>query len=80
MEEITQKIKLLKIDMPHRTYHVEVIENGTETEFWLYNPSYGIKSLMFGMTETNMTNDRILEVIDNNIIDYIKSYQEDYED
>lgn len=79
MEEITQKIKLLKINMPCRTYNVEIIDNGEETEFWLYNQRYGVKSLMFGLCETNMENDKILEIIDNNIVDYIKSYQEDYE-
>lgn len=79
MEERTQKIKELRIDILNKTYYVEVIDNGEETEIWLYNKRYGVKSLMLGLCETDIEESKLLDIIEGDIIYYIKSYQDEYE-
>lgn len=87
MKKLKEKtIKTKEFQRGKSTYVVEIYETeyktvtGKVTEFWIYNEDYGIKSMMFGVPQANMTDKEIMEFIDSNIEDYIRYYKADYED
>jgi hypothetical protein len=60
---------------------IQKSKKGTDIiEFYIYNVNYGIKLNMFAL-ELDFDNDgEIIEMINNNIKEYIKIYKRDFED
>ena len=77
----SQRITTFSFDDSFPGFRVDVVERSSNVkerlyEAWLYHNNYGIKTLMFGALEDSMG--VFLEMIDNNIADYIEDYIEDY--
>ena len=50
-------------------------------EVWLYHRDYGIKSLMFGLSENDIESmDDLMDIVTANIDTYIPGYREEYMD
>lgn len=49
-------------------------------EAWIYHKDYGIKSLMFGISQNDMTYEEFIETAYCNTDDYISFYEEEYMD
>lgn len=57
-------------------FMVEICEEPIEKDYievWLYRLGYGVKQLMFCIKRT----DNYIEIIENNVDDYIKIYEEE---
>lgn len=86
-EEITLKISRINIKSETfctpwngKLYCVDICEDAEERTAWLYNSSYGVKSLMFGCKVEDMERDEFLDVVFSNLPDYIEDYADEYED
>lgn len=75
-----KQVKYEEIKISKKKYIVEINEQDNCTEFWLYNKSYGVKLQMFSLSSVNLSEKEILRYINNNILDYVKEYQEQFED
>lgn len=60
-------------------YCVDVCEDAEERSAWLYNPNYGVKSLMFGEEVKNDRNE-FLNCVFSNLPTYIENYADEYEE
>ena len=65
-------------------YYVTVTETKTTFNAWLTLKNYGISSYMFGWLKNQPTGEtytlpEFLELVENNIDDYIMSYRENME-
>ena len=66
-------------EVENTDYIIEICEEPIEKnyiEVWLYRQGYGTKTLMFCIKKEN----EYLEVIEENVEDYIKQYEKDIED
>ena len=63
-----------------KLYCVDIFEDTEERSAWLYNAAYGIKSLMWGEKIEQTNRDDFLDLVFSNIPDYIKYYEEEYDD
>ena len=65
-------------------YRVDMTVTSGSFAAWIYHKDYGIKKLMFEIPGTpngkRISPDEFLEMVENNIDDYIKGYKEMYED
>ena len=59
-------------------YVVEIIDDKSMREAWLYHVDYGIKSLMFGIDVNEQSNGEFLELVKDNLLDYIADYEYRY--
>lgn len=74
------KMKRLEIKIINKVYTVDVLElEKNYVEFWLGNERNGYKMLMFGMEMEDKSDERLLNIIENNIIDYMSIYEEETE-
>lgn len=82
-------LKISKIDFKTETfctpwngklYCVDIFEDAEERSAWLYNVSYGVKSLMFGEAIDESRRDEFLDLVFSNLPSYIEDYEEEYED
>ena len=74
-----QEIKILK----KGKYIVEIQSSEKEQgyiDFYLKHIDYGIKTLMFGVSEDINNDTEIINLINANIDEYINIYQKEYED
>lgn len=58
-------------------YFIEITEHPNYKDYievWLYKENYSIKTYMFGINKTK----NYLEVIESNLEEYIKTYEEEY--
>ena len=86
-EEITLQISRIAIKsetfcMPWNgsLYCVDICEDAEERSAWLYNSAYGVKSLMWGEDVKQQSRESFLNLVFSNLPDYIKDYEDDYED
>ena len=63
-----------------KLYCVDIFEDAEERSAWLYNAAYGIKSLMWGEKIGQTNRDDFLDLVFSNLPDYIKYYEEEYDD
>ena len=61
------------------SYMVDIVNNEETYEAWFYHKSYGIKSLMFGLSIDDITHEMFVKVVTANIRSYIKLYKEEVE-
>lgn len=47
-------------------------------EAWIYHNQYGIKDLMFGIPTENQTYEEFLEIVFNNLDEYITDYVDEH--
>lgn len=47
-------------------------------EAWIYHDQYGVKDLMFGIPTEQQTYEEFLEIVFNNIDEYIDSYVDNH--
>ena len=59
-------------------FYVDIVVEANERGAWLYHKGYGIKMFMFGAINTD--HDIFLDMIQNNLADYIEDYKADYMD
>lgn len=59
-------------------FKVDILENDTKYEAWIYHEKYGIKSLMFGMPKEQQPLSDFLEIVDGSMEEYIDEYTNDY--
>lgn len=85
MEEVVIKISRIAIKSETfcttwhgKLYCVDVCEDAEERTAWLYNPNYGVKSLMFG-GEIETDRNGFLNCVFSNLPDYIADYEEEFE-
>lgn len=67
------KIKKFDYTFGKDTYIVYVIKNNKTYEYWLQKENFGIMYFMFGFEEYN------LEILENNLFDYVKIYKDEFE-
>ena len=77
MKEI--KNKVLKT-YEHGDYLIYLIDENDSYDFYLQNVKYGIISLIFGLKKTDTTLKETINIVETNLEDYIKIYQNLYED
>ena len=67
-------------------FRVDIVILPNEFEAWIYQKDNGYKSFMFGLCknqpdakdgETYITYDRFIEIVENNLDEYIDSYIDD---
>lgn len=61
-------------------FNVDIVDDGETYEAWLSHSGYGVSSLMFGVSKSDMVNgkEQFLSMVDNNICDYISAYHDEY--
>lgn len=59
-------------------YMVDIATTSDSYEAWIYRKEYGVKDLMFGMPQAQQTLDEFLDIVEANIEDYAKGYDEEY--
>lgn len=67
----------------NESWFIEIaIDHAKETyEIFIFNASYGIKDLMFGLpVESIPTEECLLEIIEANVEQYMDIYEEEYMD
>ena len=67
--------KRFEYKVENDTYYVYVIKEDKYYEYWLQNKDYGVMSLMFGVQ-----NYYDLSIIEEQLLEYIQDYKEEYED
>lgn len=55
-------------------FRVDIVDNGTEYEAWIYKNNYGIKSLMFGAPRHQQTMEEFINIVQANLETYEKEY------
>ena len=61
-------------------YYIDIVTMDDIYEAWLYRPTYGIKSLIFGANRDDTSYNSFKNMIEANIEDYIEDYKEEVED
>lgn len=61
-------------------YVIYIKETSSTYESYLQNEAYGVIDLMFGGTKEQNTLEEFIDLVHNNIVDYIQCYQKEYED
>jgi len=62
-------------------WRIDIVNNKSTYEAWLYHKDYGIKTLMFGAEASYHDSlAEFIEVVEVNADDYIKIYKEEYVD
>lgn len=61
----------------HGEFRVDIVDNGTEYEAWIYKNNYGIKSLMFGAPCNQQTMEEFINIVKANLETYEKEYNLD---
>lgn len=56
------------------TFVVEVFEEEELYEAWIYEKSYGVKNLMFGIAKDDMSKDEFVQLVFNNFDQYANDY------
>ena len=59
-------------------YKVDVEIKDICYEAWLYNPEYGVKMHMFALLKNNRHYGEFLSIVEKNLSDYIRVYDEEY--
>lgn len=72
-------IKVTTYDVD-KGFKVEVVEDKELFEAWLYEPSYGVKMLMFGVPKWQCDRKRFVSMVKANYPSYIETYAEQYMD
>ena len=74
---ITKEIETRKVNSTiYKDFFVDLVMKPATVEVWLYHKDYGVKTLMFGISHV----DNIIEIINNNLDQYIKGYIEEVMD
>lgn len=55
-------------------FRVDIVDNGTEYEAWIYKNNYGIKSLMFGVPRHQQTMEEFINIVQANLETYEREY------
>lgn len=53
---------------------VEVFEEAEMYEAWIFEKSYGVKNLMFGIAKDDMSKDEFVQIVFGNFEQYAKDY------
>lgn len=62
-------------------YLIYIKDCGSHYESYIQNKEYGILQLMWGIDiAKNIPLEEYIEMVNNNLMEYIESYKEDYED
>ena len=62
-------------------YLVYIKECSSHYESYLQHKEYGVLQLMWGIDKAkNITLEEYIEIVNNNLEEYIESYKKDYED
>ena len=62
-------------------YLIYIKDCGSHYESYIQHIEYGVMVLMWGIDKAkNMTLEEYIEIVSNNLEEYIESYKEDYED
>lgn len=59
------------------SFRIDIVEDKSYHEAWIYAETYGVKSLMFG--NAYMTAAEFLEIVEDNAEDYARDYIREYE-
>ena len=61
-------------------YNVDIVDDGDTFEAWLSHHSYGVSSMMFGVSKSDMVNgkEQFMAMVDDNICEYIDAYRDEY--
>lgn len=59
---------------------VDIVTRDDEYEVWLYHQNYGVKSLMFGVSNLNTSYNDFLSMVIYNVEDYVLFYCNEYAD
>lgn len=57
----------------YKGFYIDLVMKAATVEVWLYHKDYGVKTLMFGIPH----GDKIIEIINNNLDEYIPDYIEE---
>lgn len=76
MKQIMNKTTTYRVDEHYLVDIVEFPDNLKEA--WLYHDSYGTKTFMFGTCMETLSS--FLEIVERNLPDYIKTYNQEYVD
>jgi len=77
----TKKINTYEIKIGKETYRIYTCENDEDksyTNFYLYNIKYGIISFMVGCICDSTHTEK--DIIENNIVDWVYCYKQEYDD
>lgn len=61
-------------------YYIQVDEKEDSIEFVLYHKNYGIRCEMYGLPKGDLSYEAMLTFIENNLVEHILDYQEEYID
>lgn len=75
MEKADRKITVYELD---DGFYLDIADGKDGYEAWLYHEDYGIKSMMFSIPFSKAGKKRFKEIVEQNIDEYISSYEEDY--
>lgn len=64
----------------NESFFVDIVFLNDGYDAYLYHINYGIKELMFGCPNSIHTPDEFIQIVENNITDYIYSYIERWVD
>lgn len=65
--------------LSYKDYVVYIKEQNGELECYLQNERYAVVNFMFGIYKKENTIKDFIDMIENNIEDYIEIYKQDYE-
>ena len=62
-------------------YLIDIVKNDDEYTYdaWLYHIAYGVKELMFSMSSETYTDKTFLDIVKENVENYIENYREEFE-
>ena len=60
-------------------YFIDIVKTYQDKSVYLYNCDYGVKILCFGVAPET-SNAKLLKMLENQIIEYIAMYKNDYMD
>ena len=63
------EFKSFTYDLKGNIYYVFIIKRDNIWEYWLNDKDYGVMLLMFALNEYN------LEILENNLEDYVENYK-----
>ena len=60
-------------------WRIDIVNNRSTYEAWLYHRDYGIKTLMFSMESNDFESlDKFIELVEINATDYCQIYRDEY--
>ena len=59
-------------------FFLDITDNGTVFESWLYHEDYGIKTMLFGVSKEETTQEEFERLVQANLPHYIADYIDDY--